>query len=77
MSMLRALPTEKPRGRRSGNPVRFPHVLNVAVSTEINDALERARLSFGALSYTPSDVTRLALFEWLKSKGYMDGFHSG
>jgi len=57
-------------GRRPPNPVRFPHVINVAVSVEIADALERARLSFVGLGSTASDVVRLALFEWLSARGF-------
>ena len=68
--LITAQPTtpNKAAGRRAPNPVRFPHVLSVCVSPEINGALEAVRDSFAALGYTSSDIVRLALFEWLSAR---------
>lgn len=54
-----------PRRRRE---VRFPDLLNVAITREITGGLNRVCSSFGGL-YTVSDVARLALCEWLAARG--------
>ncbi|HEY6258214.1 MAG TPA: hypothetical protein VIY51_20725 [Xanthobacteraceae bacterium] len=64
------------RGRATPNPTRFPRIVNICVSTEIGDAVDRAKQSFAGLGYTESDVVRLALFEWTSAKGYFR-HHSG
>lgn len=58
------------RGRPGRREPRFPNIVNVAVSREISDGLGRVCNSFQAgLGYTPSDIVRLALFEWLAARG--------
>jgi hypothetical protein len=59
------------RGRVTPNPVRFPKIVNVAVSQEIGAALDRAKMQFCGLGYTESDIVRLALFEWAGAKGFL------
>jgi len=71
---LQAEPHSAPkatRKRRAPNPVRFPVALNVNISPDISAALTRARQSFSGLGYTDSDLVRLALFEWLSAKQFL------
>jgi hypothetical protein len=60
------------RKTRTPNAIRFPHSLCVNVSPEISAALTRARQSFSGLGYTDSDLVRLALFEWLTAKRFLE-----
>jgi hypothetical protein len=71
---LQAEPQSAPRAtrkRRTPNPIRFPHALNVNVSPQIAEALTRARQAFQGLGYTDSDIVRLCLYEWLSAKQFL------
>jgi hypothetical protein len=64
--------TKATRKRREPNRIRFPVALNVNISPDISAALTRARQSFAGLGYTDSDLVRLALFEWLSAKRFLE-----
>jgi hypothetical protein len=63
--------TAKPAVRRQPNPVRFPHLINVAVSTPIAEGLARAKSAFNGLGYTDSDIVRRALHDWLHAQSFL------